>query len=251
MENVIINKDCLEALPTLPDNSVQLVLVDLPYGQTACDWDTKINLDRMWKQLKRVLKPNGQCLFFTTTKFGNELINSETRWFRSDIVWEKANAVGHLSAKKALLRKHEMIYLFHNSSKPKGTKWIYNPQMVKGEPYSRGNIQKKEKDTIYGKEKKYSHENLTGDRYPTSIIKLGNTANSIHKLHATQKPVELCEWLIKTYSNEGDMVLDFTMGSGSTIIACINTNRKYIGIEMNKTIFETAEKRINERLELK
>ena len=246
MENVLFNDNCFNVFPTIHNASVQLVVVDLPYGQTACKWDTEIDLVKMWEQLKRILKPNGQVLFFCSTKFGNSLINSNPKWFRNDIVWEKTKAIGHLTSKKILMKKHEMIYLFHNLTKPKESKWIYNPQMVKGEPYSRGLINNT-KSQVYLKHTEYTHNNKTGDRFPNSIIKIGNTADITNRLHPTQKPVELCEWLIKTYSNEGDLVLDFTMGSGSTVMACLNTNRKYIGIEMDETIFKDAEKRINER----
>jgi len=242
MENQLFNNDCFNVLPTLKDNSVQLVLVDLPYGQTSCKWDSCIDLEKMWIELKRILKPNGQVLFFCSTKFGYKLIQSNEKWFRSDIVWEKAKPIGHLTSKKALMKKHEMIYLFHNPTKPKDLKWIYNPLMVKGEPYTGRSGTYKQ--SLYGCKAITSH-NITGDRFPSTIIKYPSPTTN--KLHPTQKPVELCEWLIKTYSNEGDMVLDFTMGSGSTIIACINSNRKYIGIEKDETIFLTAVKRIEER----
>ena len=247
MESAIYHDDCFNKFKDIPDKSVQLVVVDLPYGQTSCKWDCAIDLEKMWIELKRILKPNGQAVFFCTTKFGNTLINSNPKWFRSDIVWEKTKSAGFLNSKKQLLRKHEMIYLFHNPTKPKDLNWIYNPQMVKGEPYIRGKINNTN-SAVYEHQKQYYHENLSGDRFPTSIIKIDNIINKSNKLHPTQKPIDLCEWLIKTYSNENDIVMDFTMGSGSTIIACINTNRKYIGIEKDKDIFLTAEKRINERV---
>ena len=250
MENILFNNDCFNVFSQLPNTSVQLVVVDLPYGQTACEWDTEIDLIKMWEELKRILKPNGQCVFFCSTKFGYSLIKSNPKWFRYDIVWEKHIPKGHLNSKKMVMRKHEMMYLFHNDKKPKDLNWVYNPQMVKGEPYSRGCIKQStiDKGQIYSGQKQFEHKNLTGDRYPTSIIKMGNNNDNSNKLHPTQKPVELCEWLIKTYSNEGDLVLDFTMGSGSTIMACLNTNRKYVGIEKDESIFKVAEKRINERI---
>ena len=137
------------------------------------------------------------------------------------------------------------IFLFHNDKKPRDSNWIYNPQKTVGEPYM---IRKNNPKAIniYGKCNAATTEN-NGDRFPISILKFNNTFQNKSKFHPTQKPVELCEWLIKTYSNEGDLVLDFTMGSGSTVMACINTNRKYIGIEMDETIFKVAEKRIIER----
>lgn len=247
MENHLYNDDCFNVFPKIRDSTVDLILVDLPYQCTALHWDHKIDLDKMWVQLKRIMKPNGQALFFCTTKFGFDLINANRKWFKCDIVWEKTKAVGHLASKKTLMRKHEMIYLFHSLVRPKDVKFAYNPQMTKGEPYSRGKLLNKN-STLYQSQVEYTHENLSGDRFPTSIIKLGNSADIKNRLHSTQKPVELCEWLIKTYSNEGDTVLDFTMGSGSTIVAAINTNRKYIGIEMDGEIYKKAEERIQKLL---
>ena len=241
MENQLFNDDCFNVLPTLKDNSVQLVCVDLPYGQTACKWDCAIDLEKMWIELKRILKPNGQAVFFTTTKFGYKLIASNPKWFRYDIVWEKTMPVGFLSCNKQPLRNHEMIYMFHNPTKPKNLSWIYNPQKTEGKSYKKNTIAE---DVIYGVGRTNT-TNISGDRHPKSVLKIPNPNSKSQ--HPTQKPVDLCEWLIKTYSNEGDMVLDFTMGSGSTIIGCINTNRKYIGIEKDKDIFLTAVKRVEER----
>ena len=135
MESIIYNDDCFNKFASIPDKSVQLVLVDLPYGQTACKWDSLIDLDKMWIELKRILKPNGLAVFFTTTKFGYKLINSNPKWFRYDIVWEKTTSAGFLSANKMPLRSHEMMYLFHSPTKPKALNWIYNPQKTKGVPY--------------------------------------------------------------------------------------------------------------------
>jgi len=244
MNNTIINGDCLEAMKTIPDKHINLVVVDLPYGQTACVWDICIDLNLMWIQLKRILKDNGQVVFFCTTKFGVSIINSNPSWFRYDIIWSKTTGQGFLSANKMPLKKHEMMYIFHNDKKPKGLKWTYNPQKTEGIPYM-----KREKDdsqiSVYGA-KRTTMSNPTGDRHPTSIQEFGYDKEKIHR---TQKPVALCEWLIKTYSNEGDTVLDFCMGSGSTVIACVNTNRNYIGIEKDKEIFDKAQLRLNKRLE--
>jgi DNA modification methylase len=236
---MLLHGDCLKLMPTLGDNSVDMVLVDLPYGQTACKWDTLIDLTEMWVQLKRICKSNANIIFFTTTKFGNELINSNKKWFRYDLVWEKANLCGFLSANKCPLRSHEMIYVF---GKPSGGTKTYNPQKTKGEPYSKS-TNSKTTDTIYGQVGIPAHSNITGDRHPHSIQRFSNDKQ---KLHSTQKPVALCEWLIKTYSNEGETVLDFTMGSGSTIVAAKNTGREFIGIEMDEEIFKIAEERLNE-----
>jgi len=235
---MLLHGDCLKLMPTLGDKSVDMVLVDLPYGQTVCNWDCEIDLTEMWVQLKRICKPNANILFFTTTRFGNKLINSNEKWFRSDLVWEKTNVCGFLSAKKMVLRKHEMVYLF---GKPSAGGKTYNPQITSGhKPYSVGET-KKPKGDVYGKTGAPGRTS-DGSRYPTSIQQF---AYDKKKLHRTQKPVALCEWLIKTYSNEGETVLDFTMGSGSTIVAAKNTGREFIGIEMDEEIFKIAEERLN------
>ena len=241
MINTLINDDCFNAFKDIKDKSIDLVLVDLPYGQTACEWDVKIDLKLMWDNLKRICKDNCQYVFFTTTKYGYELINSNPKWFRYDIVWEKSNSLGYLSANKMPLRSHEMIYIFNNPKKVKDIKRTYNPQKTPGKPYKVKGHKLKNKD-VYGTSYIPTHENISGDRYPTSIIKFNQPSKS---LHPTQKPLDLCEWLIKTYSNENDLVLDFCMGSGSSIEGCINTNRNYIGIEKDKTIYEVAFNRIN------
>ena len=239
----IFEGDCLEEMKKVEDNYVDMVLVDLPYGQTSCHWDIKINLEAMWSELERVSKPNCNFVFFTTTRFGNELINSKPKWFRYDIVWEKNMSVGFLQAKKAPLRAHEMIYVF---GKPGAKNKVYNPQMTAGKPYSvkRGHLPE---NSVYGKHTRSDSANLTGERYPRSVHKC---CQEIFKktYHRTQKPVSLCEWLIKTYSNENDVVMDFCMGGGSSIIACINTNRKCIGIEKDNEIYNTAKARIIEHI---
>ena len=231
----LYNNDCFEILPEIKDLSVDLVLVDLPYAQTACKWDCLIDLDKMWKELKRCCKRDCVYVFFCTTKFGYKLIQSNEKWFRYDLVWEKSRKVGFLSANKMPLREHEMVYIFKEQQ---GT---YNAQKTEGKPYNR--TQSKQTET-YGMEdiKQVITENKTGDRHPTTIVKFNNPKKSLHR---TQKPVELCEWLIKSYSNENDLVLDFTMGSGTTGEACKNTNRNFIGVEKDEEIFKIAFERLN------
>ena len=235
---MLYNEDCLEVMPTLETNSVDMVLVDLPYGQTACSWDSVIDLDKMWVELERICKPTANILFFCTTRFGNKLINSKEKWFRSDIVWEKTNAVGFLSAKKMVLRKHEMVYLF---GKPSGSGKTYNPQKTLGHSTYSCGASLSLQNNVYGKKTGFRSKNIDGSRYPTSIQKFNYDKKKVHR---TQKPVALCEWLVKTYTNELDVVLDFTMGSGSTGVACKNTKRNFIGIEMDEEIFNTAKERI-------
>tara|TARA_B110000285_G_scaffold201323_1_gene235897 strand:- start:301 stop:1008 length:708 start_codon:yes stop_codon:yes gene_type:complete len=229
----------MDVFPLIEDESVDMVLVDLPYGQTACAWDCEIDLAEMWIHLKRICKPNANIVFFCTTKFGYQLIKSNEKWFRSDLVWEKSFALGFMSAKKAVMRKHEMIYLF---GKPSAGGKTYNPQKTTGhKPGFRGAHEYKNAD-VYGNTSR-GDQYVDDTRFPTSIQKFNYDKE---KLHRTQKPVALCEWLIKTYTNEGDVVLDFTMGSGSTIVAAKNTKRRYIGVEMNDEIFEIAMNRLRE-----
>ena len=402
----LYNDDCFNVFPKISPKSIDMVLVDLPYGQTACNWDIEIDLNEMWKQLKLICKENCQYIFFTTTKFGYKIIHSNPNWFRYDLVWEKPSSVGYLSANKMPLRNHEMMYIFKS---PKAG--VYNPQKTEGKPYKvKGTEYKNNITDVYGQTERTAHENKTGQRHPKSVLNdieitdeerkhemvyvfnnsnnddveltrnkdmrkyaekvknyinkpysqikkdfgNGNTSRFLtrytlsqfslpteetynklielynidkmdgfikfdnldfenytynpqkkegkpykfkghelknkdvygikeiptsdnktgqrhpksvltdiqitdeeapkttiikenydkEKLHRTQKPVKLCEWLIKSYSNENDLVLDFCMGSGSSILACKNTNRNYIGIEMNKDIFEIAKKRI-------
>jgi len=245
MESVIYNDDCFNKFASISDKSVQLVLVDLPYNCTPLKWDCAIDLDNMWVELKRIGRENCKYVFFCNTKFGFDLILSNRKWFKYDIIWEKEKVSGILDCNKKPLIKHEMIYVFHNDKKPKNMNWIYNPQKTEGKPYINKRINEITKGKTYNNSKPKATINK-GDRFPISILKFDYDKE---KLHPTQKAVALCEWIVKTYSNEGDVVMDFTMGSGSSIIACINTNRKYIGIEKDKDIFLTAEKRINETLQ--
>lgn len=240
----IYNNDCFEIFPSIEDKSINLFLLDLPYANkkfgncTGCSWDTPIDLDKMWVEIKRMMKPNGIIIFFCNTKFGYALINSNPKWFKYDLIWEKSKKVGFLSANKMPLRKHENIYIF---KKEQGT---YNPQKTEGKPYT---ATRKGECEIY-KTKRTDTQNK-GDRFPTSILpefestilKYNNPHRTIHK---TQKPVDLLEWLIKSYSNENDLVMDFTMGSGSTGLACKNTNRNFIGIERDEDIFKLAKERL-------
>ena len=240
---MLLHGDCLKLMPTLGDNSVDMVLVDLPYGQIEIAWDCEIDLAEMWVQLKRICKPNANIVFFCTTKFGNKLINSNEKWFRYDLIWEKPNIVGFMNANKQPLRKHELIYIF---GKPSGGSKTYNPQKTTGhKPGNSEPVITSHRPLMYGTRTNTTYTkppNPNGDRHPTSIQKF---AYDKQKLHRTQKPVAMCEWLIKTYSNEGDVVLDFTMGSGSTIVAAKNTGREFIGIEMDEEIFKIAEERLN------
>jgi len=251
----IHNADCFEIFPKIEDKSVNLFLLDLPYANkkfgncTACAWDTPIDLDKMWIEIKRTMKPNGIIVFFCNTKFGCCLINSNPKWFKYDLIWEKSRKVGFLSANKQPLRKHENIYVF---KKEQGT---YNPQKTEADKVrdwsktnqtNNGSYYRKEGETYQSDFNKnsddgYRHPTSILPEFETTILKFNNPSKSIHR---TQKPVDLLEWLIKTYTNEDDLVMDFCMGSGSCGVACYNTKRKFIGVEKDKDIFLLAEERI-------
>ena len=321
MEPLLINGDCLEVMKTLEDNSIDLVFCDLPYGQTSCSWDIKIDLEKFWKELNRITKETTPIFFTTTTKFGVELIMSNPKNFRYDIVWVKSASCGFMNAKKMPLRKHEMIYVFYrklpfydltshrhkfkDSVVPVKEQFggcyndrtfeytgesrqanVYDPPLPNsvikeelcvydvskncygGGAEGRIKISKNKEDHsikydpplptsvittklqenvdgLYGTETKkvriYENGILQNEtRYepplPTSILEI----KSVRGKHSTQKPTEIIKWILKYYSKEGDTILDPTMGSGSTGIACKDMNRKFIGIELDKEIFEAA-----------
>ncbi len=338
----LYNEDCFEAFKKVKDKTIDLFLLDLPYGQTACKWDSIIDLKEMWVEIKRKMKKDAVIVFFCTTKFGYKLIQSNEKWFRYDLVWKKSRKVGFLSANKQPLRQHEMIYVFkekggtYNPQKTEGKPYVdkrthnhssyhmkdgreyklkpqdnegkfhptsiveaeaehemmyvfkekggtYNPQKTEGKPYDRSKEVGKKKDN-YTKATEYKPVVNEGDRHPTSIVepktkdlgeiqggyyrgengkpfkRMANDPTTSHptsivetvldfknpskSVHKTQKPVDLCEWLIKSYSNEGDLVMDFCMGSGTTGVACKNTKRRFIGVEKDPEIFKLAEERI-------
>lgn len=237
-KSYIKNSDCFDEFKNIKDNTIDLICVDLPYGQTACKWDSVIDLSKMWIDLKRICKEGTVYVFFCTTKFGHSLISSNKKWFRYDLVWFKSVGVGFMSANKMPLRRHEMIYIFYE-------KWNkFNPQKTIGKPYK---MKEKEKGDIgvYSNCETYQKRTAIdnkGERFPISVLSFKNPKKRIHQ---TQKPTDILEWIIKTYSNENDIVLDFTMGSGSCIEACINTNRRYIGIEKDKDIYLIAKDRLD------
>ena len=228
--------DCLEVMKSIPDGSVDMILTDPPYGTTACKWDSVIPFEPMWEQLKRIIKPNGAILLFCSQPFTSVLVMSNLKHYKQSLVWEKNKATGHLNANRMHLRAHEDILVFYNKLP------TYNPQMSQGRAYSNSH-KPMDSGECYGNVGYSERKNVT-TRYPRSVIY--EKVDIKAEFHPTQKPVALLEYLIKTYSNEGETVLDFTMGSGSTMIACLNTNRKGIGIELDKHYFDIATKRINE-----
>jgi site-specific DNA-methyltransferase (adenine-specific) len=260
---LLLNGDCLECLRDISDNSIDLVILDLPYGQTSCNWDIKIDLEQLWIQLKRIGRPNTPFFFFTTTRFGCDLIAANPKWFRYDLVWEKEKGVGFLNARRQPMRAHEMIYVFyknqpyydidgnHTKIKNQKTEETERPTNLYGTVNARVDTKYEPglpKSVIHPPEVYGEFQPRTDIKYeprlPLSVLKCGIDREKEFK-HSTQKPVALLEWIIKYYSKEGDTVLDPTMGSGSTGVACNRTGRNFIGIEKDASIFETANNRIN------
>jgi site-specific DNA-methyltransferase (adenine-specific) len=230
--------NCLEILPTLTDNSVDMVLVDLPYGTTACKWDSIIPLDKLWEQYNRICKEDGAMVFTAAQPFTTILAASNLDNFRYEWIWEKPQGTNPMNAKVMPLKSHENILVFYRK-KP-----VYNPQMWYSTPYSGFSSDTSKIGEVYGEAKSKHRDNPEGSRYPKTILKFKQEKG----LHPTQKPVALMEYLIKTYSNEGETVLDNCMGSGTTGVSCVNTDRNFIGIEMDETYFNIAKNRINNPL---
>jgi len=231
----LMQGDCLERMKEIPDGSVDMILADPPYGTTACKWDSVIPLEPMWEQLKRVIKPNGAIVMTASQPFTTTLISSNLKMFKYCWVWEKTMATGGLLAKKRPMKAHEDIAVFSGGAE------LYNQQRGEGDAYTRKEGSKK--DSVTGdKEGGYITDNAKGGRCPRSVIKIANPNRGA--LHPTQKPLGLMEYMIKTYTNEGDTVLDFTMGSGTTGVAAKNLNREFIGIELDLDYFNIALARI-------
>ena len=238
----IYNGDCLDVMKEIPDKSVDMILCDLPYGTTRNSWDKMIDLEKLWEQYERIIKDNGAIVLFAQTPFDKVLGASNLKLLRYEWIWDKKLGTGHLNAKKMPLKRHENILVFYKKLP------TYNPQMTKGDPYDKGIVQ--EKSSNYGKQREVVGKNVTGERYPTSILEYTN-ANRQNRLHPTQKPISLLINLIRTYTNENEVVLDNCMGSGSTGVACILTDRKFIGIELDDKYFEISKSRLNEAVEKK
>lgn len=242
----LMQGDCLERMKEIPDSTVDAVICDPPYGTTSCKWDSIIPLEPMWEQLKRVIKPNGAIVMTACQPFTSILVCSNLKMFKYDWVWRKPKGTGHLNAKRMPMRDKEDIVVFY-AKQP-----TYNPQWGVGTPYSKFRSGKSGKpakpakpieSSIYGRymkgpEYRYGSD---GRRYPKTVLEFGVVRDTVHP---TQKPVALMEYLIKTYTNEGETVLDFTAGSGTTGVACKSLNRKFIGIELDKGYFEIAKNRI-------
>lgn len=236
----IINGECLFEMSKIPDGYIDFIATDLPYGTTQNKWDSIIPLNEMWCEFKRILKPNGVVALTSAQPFASKLVLSNTEWFKYDLVWEKTISSGQLNVKNQPMRAHESILIFYND-KP-----TYNEQKTVGSPYK---IKRKIKfkEQSYGKQVDSEKIN-DGFRHAKSVIKISNPR--VRDGHPTQKPIELMEYLIKTYSNENNIVLDCCMGSGTTIIAAINLKRKIIGIELDEKYFNMAKNRICEKIKI-
>jgi site-specific DNA-methyltransferase (adenine-specific) len=242
----LLNGNCLELMKDIEDGSVDMILCDLPYGTTACKWDTVIPFEPLWEQYERIIKKKGAIVLFGSQPFTSKLVMSKINLFKYCLVWEKERATNFLNFKYQFGKSHEDICVFGLSATSytkKGVCMSYYPQMKVGTPYTQkqgraGNAIARDKKT-----RNNSVQTINkGERYPLSVLSF----NTERGLHPTQKPVALLEYLIKTYTQENELVLDNTMGSGSTGIACLNTKRQFIGMELNKTYFEIAKKRIEE-----
>lgn len=233
--NQLLHGDCLELMKDIPDKSIDMILCDLPYGTTRNKWDSVIPVKALWCEYKRICKINAAIILFSQMPFTAELVSSCPELFRYEWIWEKTQGTGHLNAKKMPLKVHENILVFYRSLP------TYNPQYSNGKPYV---TTYSTHSSNYGKQKNNITTVNDGIRYPTDIICFGRK-HSDRRLHPTQKPVALLEYLIKTYTNDGETVLDNCMGSGSTGVAAVNTGRRFIGIELENKYFEIAKQRIN------
>lgn len=228
--NKVTQGDCLEVMRGIPDKSVDMILCDLPYGTTACKWDAIIPFSELWSEYERVIRDNGAIVLTSSQPFTTSLIASNMKLYRYSLVWEKEQGVNFLLAKKQPLKVHEDVNVFYKKQP------TYNPQMTKGKPYTSG---KGTSGEVTGHVTKVQTKN-EGTRYPRSVLQFKRETG----LHPTQKPIALFEYLIKTYTNEGETVLDNCLGSGTTAVAAINTGRQFIGIEREPRYVSIANQRI-------
>tara|TARA_B100000131_G_scaffold168561_1_gene162934 strand:+ start:1266 stop:2018 length:753 start_codon:yes stop_codon:yes gene_type:complete len=243
MDTKIYKGDCLELMKEIPDESIDFICCDPPYGTTSIKWDSVLDFNKMWEQYDRIIKPKGVMCLFGSQPFSAQLICSKLEWFRYELVWNKNKCGSPGLAKKRPMKTHENILIFYKNAG--GT---YNPQMTEGKPFKRKSKNKegyvgKKNDHGYGLKPRKEFENK-GTRYPKSILNISRNFSAQQQVHPTQKPVPLMEWLIKTYSNEGEIVLDNCMGSGSTGVAAVRLNRKFIGMEYDDQYFEICQERI-------
>ena len=245
MPHTLLHGDCLDLMAQIPDRSVDMILCDLPYGTTACKWDTVIPFEPLWAHYKRVIKPNGAVVLFGSQPFTTELVNSNRKDFRYELIWAKNMPTGAFNANKMPMKSHENLCVFY-ASLP-----TYNPQKTKRTEKELKRFMKEPVTTIIENSVYGSFERTVLGRdaemkHPHSLLLFDvvNGRNADKVAHPTQKPVALCEYMIRTYTNEGETVLDNCMGSGTTGIACMNTGRNFIGIEKDPKYFEIARNRI-------
>ena len=246
--NRIYNEDCLEGMKRIPDQSIDCIICDLPYGTTSCKWDNILPFDKLWEQYNRIIKSNGVICLFGSEPFSSYLRMSNIKHYKYDWIWKKTTSTGFQHAKNMPLKNYEIISVFSNGSMGHKSllgdkRMVYNPQdIVRVNKISKNT--KNKWGSIAGKRPSHKERFVTEfENYPTMILEFPIDKNIGHP---TAKPVALIEYLIKTYSNEGDLILDNCMGSGSTAIACMNTNRNYIGFELNKEYYDLSIKRIKE-----
>jgi site-specific DNA-methyltransferase (adenine-specific) len=239
MVDRIVNGDCLDIMPTLPDSSVDMVLADLPYGVTQNSWDQIIPFDQLWGEYRRVTKTNAAIVLTATQPFAAQLIASNYKMFRYDLVWQKNKSTGFLNANRMPLRQHELILVFYHRLP------TYHPQKTTGHSPVNSFTKHTSDGSNYGKTKRGIQGGGQTDRHPTSVIEFPVVNNDAKvKLHPNQKPVELFEYLIRTFTDPGDVVLDNCIGSGTTAVACLNTGRHFIGIEEDSEFCRAANERV-------
>lgn len=247
----LFNGDCLEIMKQIPDNKVDMILCDLPYGTTACSWDTIIPFNKLWEQYNRIVKQRGAIVLFGSEPFSSALRMSNIKMFKYDWIWKKNNATGFQTAKIKPLKEHEIISVFSKSTCSSGNKnnMVYYPQGVKHiKPVLKTTPRNKFVGHIENKRREGKQYIVDKQGYPRSVLEYNG---EVYTVHPTQKPVELLSYLIKTYTDNGDTVLDNCMGSGSTGVACINTGRKFIGIEQDEHYFKVACGRITQQIKYK
>ena len=242
--DTIYNEDCLEGMKRIPDGSIDAIICDLPYGTTKNAWDSLIPLDKLWEQYKRIIKPSGAIVLFSQQPFTSALVMSNPKMFRYEWIWEKEMGTGFLNANYAPLKSHENVVIFSSLAacyvKNPADAMVYYPQMTDGKPYT----------CKQGKmEHNYDTKNMVaaietkneGKRYPKTVLRYSRDKD---KIHPTQKPVELVRYLVRTYTKEGETILDNCMGSGTTAVACMKEKRHYVGFELSKEFFDKSIERI-------
>jgi len=238
--STFVNADCFDVFPFIEDKSIDAIIADLPYGTTACKWDSILPLDKLWQEYKRIIKPNGVIILFGTQPFTTTLISSNIKQFRYELIWDKIRSATGLNAKRMPLKTHENMLVFYTEQP------TYNPQLTEGKPFDKTKYNGQlELPNVTGGGVKISKKN-EGTRFPVSIHRYSQNWRRQEQIHPTQKPVELIEYLVKTYTNENDMVLDNTCGSGTLNLACLKLNRKSIGIEKEKQYYDVAVRRASE-----